>query len=149
MIGIAVLILMAFIILLVVSTPIINNTIAANIERTLKKTPFPDSTELCDSLNVAGKINGNGNGMQFFGAILIKSSLSIEELDDYYSKYREDEYSYIVESQIDAEISKNVNDHGGISFPYLKNMEKFDDFYIVYTWGSSNYVFSDLDLRGH
>ena len=134
---------------MVISTPIINNTIASNIEKTLKKTPLPDATELCDSVNIAGKITGNGNGMQYFGAILIKSSLSEEALDDYYSKYREDEYSYLIEPQTDAEISKRVNDHGGITFPYLNNVDKYDDYYIVYTWGSSNYAFSDFDLRGH
>ena len=148
-IGIAVIVLIVILFLLLVSTPIINNTIASNIEKTLVKTPLPDNTELCDSLYVAGKIKGNGNGMQFFGAILIKSSLSIDELDNYYAKYHYDEFSYIVAVQSDAEISKRVGAHKRITFPYLKNVDKYDNYYVVYTWGRSNYIFSDLDLRGH
>ena len=37
--------------------------------------------------------------MQYFGAILIKSELSLEELDAYYSDYRRNEWEYLVEIQ--------------------------------------------------
>jgi len=129
------------------STAMINNSIASNVKDTLINTPLPDNSELCDSISVAGKISGNGNGMQFFGAILIKSSLPIEALDEYYSHYRENPWTYVVEPQSGADIA--VNDHGGLSFSFLRTIENFNNYYIVYSWGESGYPLSDFDLRGH
>ena len=36
---------------------------------------------LIESLSEAGRLTGNGNGLQYFGAVLIRSELSLEELD--------------------------------------------------------------------
>lgn len=96
---------------------------------------------------MAGKLTGNGNGMQFLGAILIKSDLSEEELNHYYAKYREDEWSCIVERQTSNRVDAVEN--GDLIFKALKPDEKLTHYYIVYTWGSSDYALSDLDLRGH
>ena len=50
------------------------------MEKELCETPLPEKTELIESISRAGKLTGNGNGMQYFGAILIRSDLSLEEL---------------------------------------------------------------------
>ena len=68
----------------VISIPLINDHTAYKVEKTLCEIPLPEETELIESLSQAG----NGNGMQYFGAILIRSELSLEELDAYYSDYR-------------------------------------------------------------
>lgn len=75
----------------VISIPLINNHAAYKVEKALCEIPLPEETELIESLSQAGKLTGNGNGMQYFGAILIRSELSLEELDAYYSDYRRDE----------------------------------------------------------
>ncbi|MNO65502.1 hypothetical protein D3C76_562610 [compost metagenome] len=85
--------------------------------------------------------------MQFLGAILIKSELTLEELNHFYSKYRENEWSYIVEKQVSPNIA--FIEHGDLKFKALKADEKLISYYIVYTWGSSDYPLSDLDIRGH
>ncbi|WP_209445825.1 hypothetical protein [Paenibacillus etheri] len=87
------------------------------------------------------------NLMQFFGAISIKSELILEELNNFYSKYRENEWSYIVEKQV----SNNITfiEHRDLKFKALKADETLINYYIVYTWGSSDYPLSDLDIRGH
>ena len=69
----------------VISLPLINNHTAYKVEKALCEIPLPEETELIESLSQAGKLTGNGNGMQYFGAILIRSELSLEELDAYYS----------------------------------------------------------------
>ncbi len=69
--------------------PFINDCIAKQIEEKLCETPLPVDTEIVDSVSMAGKLAGNGNGMQYFGAVLLKSELSLEELDSYYSAWRE------------------------------------------------------------
>ncbi|MGO4540059.1 hypothetical protein [Paenibacillus sp. 2TAB19] len=131
----------------VVSIPFMNNYVAYSVKKELTRVSLPDKTELVDSISSAGKLVGNGNGMQFFGAILIKSELALEELDHYFSKYREKDGFYIVEKQTSRQI--DVIDHGDLTFKALKADQILTDYYIVYTWGSSDYPLSDLDLRGH
>ncbi|HEY4431600.1 MAG TPA: hypothetical protein VGN87_11220 [Paenibacillus sp.] len=133
-------------VLTVISTPFINNHIANSIIKDLVKVSLPDKTEWIDDISSAGKLIGNGNGMQFFGAILIKSELTLEELNNYYSKYRENEWSYIVEQQVSDTIDF-LNGH--LKFKALKADEELINYYIVYTWGSSDYPLSELDIRGH
>lgn len=83
----------------VISISFINNNIAYKVEKELCETPLPEKTELIESISRAGKLTGNGNGMQYFGAILIQSELSLKELDDYYSDHRSNEW-YISEAEI-------------------------------------------------
>lgn len=133
--------------LTVVSIPFINNYIAYSIKKDLIRLSLPDKTEILDAVSSARKLVGNGNGMQFFGAILIKSELNLDELNNFYSEYRENEWSYIVEKQASNHI--DFIDHGDVTFKALNADEKLNNYYIVYTWGDSNYPLSDLDLRGH
>ncbi len=66
------------------SIPLINNHTAYKVEKALCEIPLPEETELIESLSRAGKLTGNGNGLQYFGAIVIRSELSLDELDAYY-----------------------------------------------------------------
>ena len=128
----------------VISIPLINNHTAYKVEKALCEIPLPEETELIESLSQAGKLTGNGNGMQYFGAILIRSELSLEELDVYYSDYRSNEWEYLVETQERQPIE--VIDHGTLQFT-----EEIKDsgYYIVYSWGSGNSLLEQLDIRGH
>ena len=126
------------------SIPLINNNIAYKVEKALCEIPLPEETELIESLSQAGKLTGNGNGMQYFGVILIRSELSLEELDAYYSDYRSNEWEYLVETQEGQPIE--VIDHRTLQFT-----EEIKDsgYYIVYSWGSGNSLLEELDIRGH
>ena len=128
----------------VISIPLINNHTAYKVEKTLCEIPLPEETELIESLSQVGKLTGNGNGMQYFGAILIRSDLSLEELDDYYSDYRSNEWECLVETHEGQYIE--VIDHGTLQFP---EEIKDNGYYIVYSWGSSSHPFGDLDIRGN
>ncbi|MGO4184251.1 hypothetical protein AB4Z17_24015 [Paenibacillus sp. TAF43_2] len=131
----------------IASIPFVNNNIAYSIKKDLIRLNLPDKTEIIDAVSSAGKLVGNGNGMQFFGAILIKSELALEELNNFYSVYRKNDWSYIVEKQVSNHIA--FIEHDDLTFKALNKDEKLINYYIVYTWGSSNYPLSDLDLRGH
>ena len=128
----------------VISIPLINNHTAYKVEKKLCETPLPEKTELIESISRAGKLTGNGNGMQYFGAILIQSELSLKELDDYYSDYRSNEWEYLVKIQ-EGQSIEGI-DHGTLQFA-----EEIKDrgYYIVYSWGSENSLLDELDIRGH
>lgn len=130
--------------LFVVVIPLANNYYAKQVEKELRETPLPEKTEIIDSVSQTGKLVGNGNGMQYFGAILLKSKLSLNNLEDYYSAYQKNEWSYVVEPQKTQIIE--VVEHNRISFS-----EKVDDegYYIVYSWGDGPDLLEELDFRGH
>ena len=128
----------------VVIIPLANNHYAKQVEKELRKTPLPEKTKIIDSVSRAGKLVGNGNGMQYFGAILLKSNLSLNNLEDYYSAYQKNEWPYVVEPQKNQIIE--VVEHSMISFS-----EKVGDngYYIVYSWGDGPDLLEELDFRGH
>ena len=60
------------------------------------------------------------------------------------SIYATNDWECIVERQTDKQIS--FIEHGTISFNSDING---DNYYVVYSWRSTNSIFSELDLRGH
>lgn len=82
--------------------------------------------------------------MQYFGAILIRSDLSLEELDAYYSGYRSNEWECFVETQEGQSIE--VINHETLQF---SEEIKDSGYYILYSWGSGNSLLEELDIRGH
>ncbi len=121
-----------------------NDKAAQNIVEEIKSIPVPDNTSIVEEISDAGKLSGNGEGMQYFGAVLLKSELSLEELQTYYGKYSESKYSNIVACQEGNRVK--VVEHKDLQFK--TEIGKDNDYYIVYTWGDYDGVASELDLRG-
>ncbi len=140
MLTVAVLMVCGFII----AVPIMNDNVAEKTAKELTEIPMPEGTEYIENISQAGKLVGNGNGMQYFGAILIQSELSLEELRAYYSNYADSEWECIVERQTDNEIS--VIEHGSLAF---ESEITGDRFFVVYSWGSNDSIFNEFDIRGH
>lgn len=126
------------------AAPVINDHAAKRAADELSRIPLPEKTELIEVKSAAGKLTGSGNGMQYFGAILIRSGLPLEELNTYYSEYAEGGWSCAVQKQEGKEIL--LIEHGNLEF---ETEISSDDYYIVYSWGSGDSIFSELDLRGH
>ncbi len=135
-----------------VSIVITNNVIADNVEKRLVACSLPQSTQLVESQSAAGKLTGNGNGMQYMGAILVTSELSEQQLKDYYgekfgnvkvTKQESPEIEWIHPDYKD--VFKNFSATDGktyysvISFDDNRK-ENFSDFICQLL---------DLDLRGH
>ena len=127
-----------------VSAPIVNDYTALRTARELEEIPLPEQTEFIESISKAGKLVGNGNGMQFLGCILIKSDMTLEELKAYYSAYAEKEWECVVEKQTAQEL--HFLEHANISFD---TEVKEENYYIVYSWGEGMEIFSEFDIRGH
>ena len=141
-IGIA---LVVLVVTMVISTPFVNNYSAAKIEKRLTALPLPEKTEYIESISKAGKMTGNGNGMQFLGVMLVQSELTLEELDAYYATYRENQWDCIVEVQ-DSPILEFI-EHGELAFQveFSPNVT----YYVIYTWGNGIEPFATLDIRGN
>lgn len=135
--------LLSFLFLLI-GVPVVNDLTAIGVRNGLCALPLPDQTERLDAVAKAGKLVGNGNGMQYFGAMLIKSDLSEQELIAYYRQYSQNEWSCQVERQTTKSI--DMIELTTISFRISPDIGSF---YRVYTWGSSRFILRDWDLRGH
>ena len=133
------------IIIFLLSIPIVNNICAIKVKIRLEKTPLPEYTECVESVWRAGKLNGNGNGMQYLGVLLLKSELSFDELDNFYEQYRENEYQYILEKPDNNKAG--IIEHGELLFSY--DIDTQDNYYMLYSWGEGIAPFSWLDLRGN
>ena len=143
-----ILILSLIIIIGLIAVPFVisgtNDKAAQNIVTEIKSIPLPENTSIVDEVSAAGKLSGNGEGMQYFGAVLLKSELSLEDLQAYYGKYAQSKYSNIVACQEDKRIK--VVEHKELNFN--TEIDKDNDYYIVYTWGDNDSIASELDLRG-
>ena len=127
-----------------IAAPIVNDNIAKKTANELVDLPLPNNTEYVESIHKAGKLVGNGNGMQYFGAILIKSDLSLDELKEYYLQFADSEWKCIVENQINKNVE--ITEHPKLTF---KTDIEGNNYYIVYSWGDNDTIFHVLDIRGH
>jgi hypothetical protein len=128
-----------------VSIPIVNDVAASDVERRLLDLPVPEGAERIDSMAQAGRIVGNGNGMQYVGALLIRSGDSEAALQRFYSaQERAAELSITVTPADDLE---REGFHGARGF--LAHSGERGTF-VVHAWGEApGQIFEDLDLRGH
>ena len=138
-------VVIALLIAFAISIPVVNDLTAKGVQNRLLEIPLPNDTQCVESVCRAGKFTGNGNGMQYFGAMLIKSELTLEQLNDYYENYREDEWKCLIKPQTSSEI--RVIDHGTLSFK--TDVSENQQYYIVYSWGDGLPIFEQLDIRGH
>ncbi len=126
---------------------ITNNSIADKVEKSLVKYQLPLQTEIVDSVSFAGKLTGNGNGMQYMGAILIKSDLTEKQLTEYYKN----NFDYVDISK--QQSNTIIFDHSDLSFQ--AELEEDKTYYSVVCWGSNHelsplfQVLLDFDIRGH
>lgn len=124
----------------IVSVPLVNNATAKNAEKQLTEIPLPENTEMLESLSCAKKLVGGGNGMQYFGAMLIKSEKTAEELTEYYNGKLS---SVFVKEQKTQQIE--FIEHETLTFETPVD----SGCYIVYRFAEGIPLFSSLDIRGH
>ena len=125
-----------------VSIPLINNLTAKKVEKQLLAVSLPEHTTMIESVSATGKLVGSGNGMQYFGAMLIKSELTLDELSAYYAQNMA---NVVVKEQQTQKIE--CVEHQALSFDTTLTGE--DHHYIVYLFGDSISPLFDLDIRGH
>lgn len=129
-----------------------NNHIAKKLENRLLECPLPPNTQIIESTSVAGKMLGNGNGMQWFGILLVKSNLDEKQLSEWY--YREMEIGDGDELSVTEQETRYVFEFGNVLFA---KEEDFDGCYQIRLCGNlavgteTSVVISLLnsDLRGH
>lgn len=132
-------------VLLLASIPVVNDLTAAQVKKRLENIPLPETTARIEAISKAGKMTGNGNGMQYLGAILLESDLTMEQLNSYYHPYRSDQWDCLIKEYHGGQLEFVSNGH----VQFDAELEPNKQYYVVYSWGSGLDVYKDLDLRGH
>ncbi len=135
--------LIIFLVALILLPRIINDLTAKSLLNKLMEVKLPNKTKLIDTAYNAGKVLGNGNGMQYYGAILIESDLKYDNLKAYYSKYQKEKLKFEV-----VKHSENPYNFYSENLKF-KDYNKNKKYYIIYYQGNGIPVFKDLDIRGH
>ena len=122
-----------------------NNFILKGFEADFEKAVKSEGFEILETKSVYGKLNGNGNGINYFSAVLIKAD--------------EDEVKALVQGletefevakyylQEDIEIATIHNEHGRLE--YETAIEEGETYYTVYVFESGIKGSNLLDPKGH
>lgn len=126
-----------------------NNSIAEDLRKQVAGCMLPLGTELVDSAAVAGRLQGNGNGMQYFGVALIHSDLDEGPLRTWYeAQLPKEEYIWVTRQESElfdssTRLFKDYEDDGHYWFVMLSRYNPI---------GKDATLLDglrDIDIRGH
>lgn len=101
-----------------------------------------DGIEIIETVSDYGKLNGNGNGINYFGAVLVKAE-NPNVLDTIVSLNKDFEIlDYYKQEKREIDIKHAQRAH--LSFENLG-----DDYYIVWFYESEHPMSNPLDIKGH
>ena len=124
------------------SIPFVNDAVANGVRRSLVELPPPEDTEIVESLYKAAKLVGNGNGMQYLGAILLRTELTYDEIRSYYTD------AYDGEVFVEAQRTNEIDWVNG-TLAFKSELTEGESYYIVYSFGTAPSIFREFDVRGH
>jgi hypothetical protein len=135
--------------------PILNNISLSGFSRQIYKYPLPQNTVFIEKEAVCGKLNGNGNGMDFFACFVIKSDMSIEQLSQYYKdkkfKPAKKDKKHVVGIEVmpvnGEQLITDYVKYEKVRFSKLKDINDYSGYYVVMIYdGGYSALF---DIRGH
>lgn len=144
-----------FILSLYLVVPIYNNFQLSRFSRQLWDLEFPQGIVVLEEDKENGKLNGNGNSMDYFACVLVKTEKPQDELEEFleskkFHRARDHEKECrdkeVVKVESDNLQSKYL-EHETITFESLSDETEFQGYYalIIYDGGYD----SSFDIRGH
>ena len=163
-IGIGFLIIFALLILPIFISPIANNITLNSFSKQLYQIELPN-TKVLEKHSICGKLNGNGNGMDFLVCVLVETDLTFEELKAefankkfkhaklgaamQYGELKDESYSVDIDvvKADDKKLHTDYLEHGEIRFGNPENWDDYSKYYalVIYDGGYS----ATFDIRGH
>ena len=141
--------------IIAIALPCYNNLKLNKFARQLFDLELPQGSSVIEGKKICGKLNGNGNSMDYLACLLIKSDKTKAELDDFLShlsfhcvEYQEKECTEKEVVKVDGEtLQSKYLEHQTMTFESLVDETNFCDYYalVIYDGGYS----SDFDIRGH
>ncbi|MBE6692517.1 MAG: hypothetical protein E7586_04195 [Ruminococcaceae bacterium] len=102
--------------------------------------------EIIQSKSVRGKLNGNGNGINYFGTVLVKAN-SDEDLKKLLTKLDEEFETVGYAIQSGEQVNNRLIEH--VNLEYDENLSNDETYYSIYYFNASNKYSYPFDIRGH
>ena len=136
-------VVVAAIVLIAVAVPLVNNACAAANRKQLETLSLPAGTARVETISYTGRLIGEGDGVQFWAAMLIESTQPFAQLESYYTSL-----GCFIQKQRGVTVDRVDNNvlHAEMSFDTILDADK--TYYIVYKWGKGIPPFTWLDIRG-
>jgi hypothetical protein len=135
-------------------TPVVNNGALSIFAGQINRDHLPENTMVIEKEARCGKLNGNGNGMDFFACALIKSDLSLNELKHFYEgmSFRTARWNNKHSVEVDVipamyELETEYYERETIYFDKLKDMKNYSGYYVLILY-DGGYP-PDFDIRGN
>ncbi len=139
-----ILVVVVFLVLLLCMGNAINLTVQMGAFTNAISAQVPDG--IIEIKSVYGKLNGNGNGTQFFGAALVKRD-SVQDLDTLVAALEEKYEVVEVLEQQDSKIASKHLEHRELTFS--TPMTGKDGYIAICFFNSGGPNSISLDLTGH
>lgn len=127
----------------IIACPVVNDFTAKDIESELNSIPVPTGTTYVKSISASGKVRKNATVVQYYGAVLVQSTLSEDGLAQYYKQ--KDPNVFLISQEkgktVLADIDKDLR-----FGEYDENSTK-NSYFILYKWGSGKEPFNLFDYR--
>ncbi|WP_321383498.1 hypothetical protein [uncultured Enterococcus sp.] len=127
--------------------PAINNMIIWRMENNLKNIPLPDETSQIQTKGIVGKLNGNGNGVNYLATLVVESNQTLGDLERYYQSYNA---QINIIKQSSYKFKSKLLEHGDLSYQKLKGTREFSNYFTIYSYeAAKNGSVLEWDFRGH
>ncbi len=139
-------VLAAVLLIMGLAVPITNNALAMGLAKDVEALSLPRGTTVVDTTSLAGRLTNPYGSVQYFGAALIKSDCSLEELRAHYMGQSAGAAVYRVQKQTGQEITVL----GEYKLSFHESVGK-DGYYIVYAIQNGGHTLQwwlDMDIRG-
>ena len=148
----AILVVVGVVVLPFLVTEMYHNIVLSVFAQQLYKCSLPEHTEIIEKHKVCGKLYGNGDGMDFWACILVKSDKTLDELEAYFNavpfrtaKPHHETVERQVVSVNEKQLKSDFLEHRTIIFDRLPEGDT-SGYYAVIIYDSGYWNF--LDIRG-
>ncbi|MBL1228791.1 hypothetical protein IW492_06035 [Enterococcus sp. BWB1-3] len=131
----------------VLGIPLINNIVVWRMESELKNIPVPKGTKQIQHKSIVGKLNGNGNGVDYLATLVVESRQSLNELQAYYKSHNQE---VDIMNQKSDRFNGNPLERGELLYQKLRDKAEFSNYYTIYFYRSAKFgSILESDIRGH
>ncbi|MEO1768756.1 hypothetical protein [Candidatus Enterococcus ferrettii] len=140
--------ILLYIVSFILICPAINDARAKKFEKSYASIALPPETERIETYSFCGNTTGTGNHVEIWAGVLVKSELSVPEINRWFetAALPEPAYERLVWS-VAEDLSANCPAMNSlIKFSQLEQLEKAEGYYIL---GSFHDAATQHDSRGH
>ncbi len=136
---------LALIALLIALPSVTNSIILSSLADDFADEISKSGAEVAESEKIYGKLNGNGNGINFFGAVLVKKD-SVADIEALMDELGEDFEAVEYYEPSGAAVASKHLEHGNLEFD---TDISGGEYLVICFYESSHPMANKFDIKGH